>query len=285
MRTEELKEEIKNIQELRRIECGNIRHRLEDIIIIGLCIIICWWKDFADMKAFDQNRQEYPAKFLELPNGMPDSDTFRRVFEKLNLSELSSSLINWTSIERNNWETVAIDGKTICGSGNHKHKAYHVVSAFVVENQLTLGEICVEEKTNETIVVPEWLDLIDVKDNIVTADAMSGQKKIVEKIIDKKAGYTIGLKKNQPWIKDMEESKKENIVLTLLQFLLKSKCCCHGFCTASTWLFCSMCCITKDNIPESRHYTLLLLGGVKIQAHETELGFLTVTMSIEISYF
>ena len=75
----------------------------------------------------------------------------------------------------------------ICGSGKDNHRAYHVVSAFVTENQLTLGEIYVEEKTNEITAVPELLDLIDVKGGIVTADAMSCQKKIVEKIIDKKA--------------------------------------------------------------------------------------------------
>ena len=162
------------------------------------------------MEAFGKSRQKYLAKFLELPNGIPDSDTFRRVFEKLNPSELSSCLINWISVERNSRGTVAIDGKTICGSGNNKHRAYHVVSAFAAENQLTLGEICVEEKTNEITAVPELLDLIDVKGDIVTADAMSCQKKIAEKIIDKKADYTIGLKQNQPTLyKDAEDYFKE----------------------------------------------------------------------------
>ena len=162
------------------------------------------------MEAFGKSRQEYLAKFLKLPNGIPDSDTFRRVFEKLNLSELSSCLINWISVERNSRGTVAIDGKTICGSGNDKLRADHVVSAFVTENQLTLGEICVEEKTNDITAVPELLDLIDVKGDIVTADAMSCQKKIVEKIIDKKADYTIGLKQNQPALyKDTENYFKE----------------------------------------------------------------------------
>lgn len=206
MNIEELKEGIKNISEPRRTGYGNIRHKLEDIIIIGLCTIICGGEDFADMEAFGKSRQEYMAKFLELPNGIPDSDTFRRVFEKLNPSELSSCLINWISSERIKRGIVAIDGKTICGSENDKHKAYHVVSAFVAENQLTLGEITVEEKTNEITAVPELLDLIDVEGDIVTADAMSCQKKIVEKIIEKKADYTIGLKQNQPTLyKDAED--------------------------------------------------------------------------------
>lgn len=193
-----LKEGIKNISEPRRTGYGNIRHKLEDIIIIGLCTVICGGEDFPDMEEFGKSRKEYLGKFLELPNGIPDSDTFRRVFEKLDPTELSSCLINWVSAERTQRNVVAIDGKTICGSGNAHHKAYHVISAFVAENQITLGELTVEEKTNEITAVPELLELIDVKGEIVTADAMSCQKKIVEKIVEKKADYTIGLKQNQP---------------------------------------------------------------------------------------
>ena len=196
MEIKRLKEEIKNISEPRRTGYGNIRHKLEEIIIIGLCTIICGGEDFSDMEEFGKSRKEYLAKFLELPNGIPDSDTFRRVFEKLNPTELSSCLINWVTTERAEHGVVAIDGKTICGSGNAQHKAYHVISAFVAENQITLGELTVEEKTNEITAVPELLELIDVKGEIVTADAMSCQKKIVEKIVE--ADYTIGLKQNQP---------------------------------------------------------------------------------------
>lgn len=206
MSIQDLKKGIKNINEPRRITHGNIRHKLEDIIIIGLCTVICGGEDFADMEEFGKSRKEFLAKFLELPNGIPDGDTFRRVFEKINPSELSECLINWISAERNKRDIVAIDGKTICGSGNTEHKAYHVVSAFVAESQITLGEICVEEKSNEITAVPELLDLIDIEGSIVTADAMSCQKKIVEKIAGYKADYTIGLKKNQPVLyKDTED--------------------------------------------------------------------------------
>ena len=70
------------------------------------------------------------------------------VFEKIDPSELSACLRNWVSAEREKRSIVAIDGKTISGSGNAQHKAYHVISAFVGENHLTLGELTVEEKTN-----------------------------------------------------------------------------------------------------------------------------------------
>ncbi|MGN1412434.1 MAG: ISAs1 family transposase [Oscillospiraceae bacterium] len=162
------------------------------------------------MEVFGKSHKEHLAKFLELPNGIPDSNTFRRVFEKINPSELSSCLINWVSAERSQRSVATMDGKTICGSGNAQHKAHHVVNVFVSENQLILGELTVEEKTNEIIAVPELLDLIDVKSDIVTADAISCQKKIVEKITEKEADYTIGLKQNQPTLyKDTEDYFKE----------------------------------------------------------------------------
>ncbi len=102
MEIEKLKEEIKSISEPRSIGYGNIRHKLEDIIIIGMCTVICEGEDFADMEEFGKSRKDFLTKFLELPNGIPDSDTFRRVFEKINPSELSSCLINWISSERKN---------------------------------------------------------------------------------------------------------------------------------------------------------------------------------------
>ena len=163
-----------------------------------MCTVICGGEDFVDMEEFGKSRKEFLAKFLELSNGIPDSDTFRRVFEKIDPAELSACLENWINTERDKRRTIAIDGKTICGSGNSEHKAYHVISAFVAENQITLGELTVEEKTNEITAVPELLDLTDVEGAVVTADAMSCQKKIVEKITEKNADYIIGLKQNQP---------------------------------------------------------------------------------------
>ena len=134
-----LKSEIKNLTEPRRTAYGNVRHKLEDIIIIGLLAIICGGEDFSDMETFGREREDRSV--------------------------------------------IAVDGKTIRGSGSRERKAYHVVSAFVAENQITLGEITRAEKSNEITAVPELLDLIDVKGAIVTADAMSCQSAIVKKNI------------------------------------------------------------------------------------------------------
>ena len=184
--------------EPRRVNRGNIQHKLEDIIIIGLCAIVCGGEDFADMEDFGREREEWLGEFLELPHGIPDSDTFRRLFERLNPQELSQCLREWLEAERASRAVIAVDGKTMRGSGNAQHKPYHVASAFVAENQITLGELMVNEKSSEITAVPELLALLDIEDAIVTADAMSCQKTIAETIIHKKADYVLSLKENQP---------------------------------------------------------------------------------------
>ena len=198
MKIEELKEALGRIRDPRRIDRGHILHKLEDIIIIGLCTFVCNGSDFSDMEAFGKEREEWLRGFLELPNGIPDSDTFRRVFERLEPAALSESLYDWLASNRKEGCVVAVDGKTICGSRNHDHRAYHVVSAFVAENQITLGEVVTEEKSNEITAVPELLEALQIKNSVVTADAMSCQKGIVKTIRGKGADYVIGLKKNQP---------------------------------------------------------------------------------------
>jgi predicted transposase YbfD/YdcC len=196
MNIQRLKEEIAEVNDPRRAY-GNLRHKLEDIIIIGLLSTICLGEDFADMEEFGKERKEWLRGFLELPNGIPDSDTFRRVFERIEPGELLKCLNNWVEEKHESGSTINIDGKTIRGSGNSEHKAYHVVSAWISENQITLGQIKVEEKTNEITAVPELLDMLDVEGSIITADAMSCQKAIVSKIVERHADYVIGLKGNQ----------------------------------------------------------------------------------------
>jgi predicted transposase YbfD/YdcC len=193
-----LKEEIAGLHDARRTAYGHIRHKLEDIVITGLCVAICGGEDFSDMETFGREREQWLRQFLELPNGIPDADTFRRVFERLDPRELGRCLRRWLAVERGRRGVVAVDGKTIKGSANAKHGAYHVVSAFAAESQLVLGETCVEEKSNEIEAVPELLEMVDVEGAIVTADAMSCQRRTAAKIVERGADYVLGLKGNQP---------------------------------------------------------------------------------------
>jgi predicted transposase YbfD/YdcC len=163
---------------------------------------ICGAEDYEDIEDFGNIRKEWLSKFLELPNGIPDKDTFRRVFERLNPSEVAQSLYGWIGNREVLGKTVNLDGKTIRGSESPDHKAYHVVSAWVSENQITLGEIVVDEKSNEITAIPKLLDLVDVEGATVTIDAMGTQTKIAEKIIEKKADYNLALKGNHSDLHD-----------------------------------------------------------------------------------
>lgn len=199
MSCQKLKESIeKNLSDCRRTSHGHILHKLVDIVVIALCSTICGGEDFKDMETFGKSRLDFLKKFLELPNGIPDSDTFRRAFERLNPKELANCLYGWLSDFRGDRPTVALDGKTIKGSSSAGRKARHVVTAFVAENQIVLGEIATEEKSNEITAVPKLLNAIDVENAIVTADAMSCQRSITAKIAKRKADYVLGLKNNQP---------------------------------------------------------------------------------------
>ena len=150
------------------------------------------------MEEFGKDREEWLRGFLELPNGIPDSDTFRRVYERVDPNALAKSLNAWLdNPSSSGGRSVNIDGKTICGSKNTEHPAYHVVSAWVAENHITLGELAVNEKSNEITAIPELLDMIDIDGDIVTIDAMGCQTDIAAKIRAKGADYVLSLKDNQ----------------------------------------------------------------------------------------
>ena len=195
MKIQTLIENSKRIQDPRR-QYGYIQHKLLTIIVITFCAIICGAEDYEDIEEFGKIRRKWLEKFLDLSKGIPDKDTFRRVFERLNPSELAECLYSWIDVVDCAGKTVNIDGKTICGSKNAAHKAYHVVSAWVSENQITLGEIAVDEKSNEITAIPKLLDMVDIEGATVTIDAMGCQTQIAEKIISNKADYCLALKRN-----------------------------------------------------------------------------------------
>lgn len=209
---ERIIERLNNLTDTRR-QWGNLRHKLVDIVFIGLVSIICGGTDFEHMEDTGNAKLDWFKKQLELPNGIPDSDTFRRVFERLDPKELAEVLQETLAVKG---KTVAIDGKTIRGSANAQHKAYHVVSAWVSENQITLGQLVAEEKTNEIKAIPELLEVIDVTGSTVTIDAMGCQKAIATKIIKKQADYVLGLKGNQATL-------LEDVKLFFDEFTVKGK--------------------------------------------------------------
>ena len=175
------------------------QHRLIDIMAIALCGVIANCDTWAEIVDFGNTHATWLKRFLKLPNGIPSQDTFERVFAKINPAAFSSCCVNWL---RNVSDLIglshlAIDGKTLRGSGSSTLGPLHLVSAWATEAKLTLGEVAVEGKSNEIKAIPELLNLLDLKGTLVTIDAIGCQKAIAKQIVDKSGNYLLAVKGNQ----------------------------------------------------------------------------------------
>lgn len=191
-------------------EPWKIKHNMLEIIIMTICAVAGGCDAWEVIEDFCKVKEEWFREHLnlELKNGIASHDTFQRVFGMIKPAEFERNFISWIKAvsKKTDGEIVSIDGKTLRGSKDSDRNPIHMVSAWANANQMVLGQLATEEKSNEITAVPALLELLDVSGCIVTADAMSCQKDIVSKITSGKADYVIGLKDNQPNLrKDAED--------------------------------------------------------------------------------
>jgi len=177
------------------------KHELIDIITIALCAVICGADSWTDIENYGKAKIDWLKTFLLLENGIPSHDTFGRIFALISPKAFQNCFISWVKAVSNlcHREIIAIDGKTARRSfSNEDGKgAIHMVSAWAQENNLVLGQIKTEEKSNEITAIPELLRLLEISGCIVTIDAMGCQKEIAKEITSKEADYVFSLKGNQ----------------------------------------------------------------------------------------
>ena len=172
-------------------EAWKVEHNLHEIVIMTVCAVVSHCEIWEDIVDFCRVKEAWFKEKLglRLINGIASHDTFQRVFQMIDPAQFEMCFLSWIGAisQKTDGEIVSIDGKTLCGSRDTKAKAIHMVSAWGNANQLVLGQLKVDEKTNEITAIPTLLDLLDLKDCIVTIDAMGTQKEIAEKIIAKEA--------------------------------------------------------------------------------------------------
>lgn len=177
-------------------------HPLSSILVLALCAVVCGADSFVEIEMFGKTREKWLRSFLDLPNGIPSHDTIGRVFAMLNPKRLQQAFVEWTQAISTvtSGEVVAIDGKTLRRSFEKaSEKAFvHMVSAWSTANQLVLGQVRTDEKSNEITAIPRLLELLELKGCLVTIDAMGCQKEIAQKIVDSGADYMLAVKDNQP---------------------------------------------------------------------------------------
>ena len=177
-------------------------HQLSDILIIAVLSVIAGGNGWEDMELYGLSKYDWLSTFLELPNGIPSPDTFRRVFEKIRPDEFERCFELWVQDVLDDLfpRLIAIDGKEIRGSYDREAgtKSVHLVSAWSSESQLVLAQTKVSSKSNEITAIPILLDLLDIEGSIITIDAMGTQKKIAAKIHQANGDYILFLKANHP---------------------------------------------------------------------------------------
>jgi predicted transposase YbfD/YdcC len=184
----------------RSFHAPNQRHELLAILVIAVCAVICGAEGWEDIEEYGKAQADWFAEILDLPNGIPGHDTFRRVLSRLDPDELTQCFVSWTTVlsDLSGGEIVAIDGKTLRHSFDRaaSTKAIHMVSAWAHRNRLVLGQVKVDDKSNEITAIPKLLKMLDLTGATVTIDAMGCQKEIAQVITEQGADYVLALKKN-----------------------------------------------------------------------------------------
>jgi predicted transposase YbfD/YdcC len=185
----------------------NQQHPLVSVVVIALMAVLAGAEGPTAIAKWAALKSEFLLAALDLPNGVPCKDVFRRVLMLLKPNSFQACFANWlqslraTAAEATGVKqpVFAVDGKTARRSHNRSKGlgALHSVSVWASEFGLSLGQVACAEKSNEITAIPELLRLVDIKGAIITIDAMGTQKAIAEQIIDSKADYVLALKGNQ----------------------------------------------------------------------------------------
>jgi predicted transposase YbfD/YdcC len=185
-------------------------HRLLDLLTISLCAMLSGAKSFEDIAAFGSSKETWLRSLgLTLPHGIPAHDTFRDLFRHLAPTVFQDCFTAWINAvcARVGIQQVQIDGKTLRGSRGLDGTCLHLVSAWVGAHALTLGQVAVEDKSNEITAIPKLLKLLELQGALVSIDALGCQKEIAQAIRDRGADYLLQVKGNQPTLEaDIEAS-------------------------------------------------------------------------------
>lgn len=212
-------ERLEEIEDPRR-SWGNKRHLLVDILFITLCAIASGMSEIDEIIIFAKERKEWLKKYISLKGGIPSYSTFERVYRMLTPKAMRIFYESWVMAIRPEGENkqVCIDGKSIRGAG--AAQKINMVSAWMHEEGLCLGQLRTDKKSNEITAIPELLEMLDISHCVVSIDAIGCQTEISEKIVAKNGDYVLAVKENQPTLMDdikeyfnwIDREKPRNIV-------------------------------------------------------------------------
>jgi predicted transposase YbfD/YdcC len=177
-------------------------YELMEILLIAICAVICGADSWEDIEDFGHSKEDWLRTILKLPNGIPSHDTFRRVFGLIDAEAFQRSFVSWVQAVTQliGGQVIAIDGKKPRGSQDRGigKGAIDMVSAWASANQVVLGQVKVDDKSNEIKAIPALLRMLAISGCIVTVDSMGCQMEVAQTCVDQEADYVLALKENQP---------------------------------------------------------------------------------------
>jgi predicted transposase YbfD/YdcC len=189
----------------------NQLHPLVSVVTISLMAVLAGADGPTAIRKWAESKRKMLLKCLPLPNGLPSKDVYRRVLMSLRPESFQQCFVSWLACLRSaSGDTqdgppiLAVDGKTMRGSYDRSRGLgpLHLVSVWLTDAGLTLGQVATEEKSNEITAIPELLKLVDIKGAIITIDAMGTQTAIAQQIVDGGGDYVLALKGNQSGLHD-----------------------------------------------------------------------------------
>lgn len=195
----------------------NARHPFSDILTIAILAVLCGSDSWEAVEVWGCGNAEWLGNWLDLPHGIPSHDTFDRVFGMLDPLGFEKCFTDWTRtlIQNSGGLFVAVDGKTLRRSFKHawSRTPVHLVSAFVSKNQLVLGQLATDSKSNEITAIPKLLAMLELAGATVTIDAMGCQRQIAQQIVGQRADYLLAVKENQPTLYEKVKGLLDEAIL------------------------------------------------------------------------
>ena len=177
------------------------KYKLIDILIMTIYGLLFGLKDFVNIADYMKLNEEYFTELLGLENGTPSHDCLSDIYARIDSKKFMEIVIKWTKdiVHKKTGKKISIDGKAVRSATDKINNGNipYIVSAFIGELGLSIGQVKVDDKSNEITAIPELLDLIDIEGATITIDAIGTQYEIANKIVSKGGHYALKTKKNQ----------------------------------------------------------------------------------------
>lgn len=182
-----------------------LRHELGNIIVMSIYAVLCGCTDAENMAYFMKIQKPYFKKLLDLKYGTPSADTLLRVFALVEPEDFMEAFYSWirdvlnsfSTIQEKEIQRIAIDGKAVRAAAEKGDNIPYIISAYLGNYGISIGQLKVGEKTNEITEIPRLLEKLDIEKCVITIDAIGCQKQIAKQMVEQKGHYCLAVKGNQ----------------------------------------------------------------------------------------